>query len=143
MITIYDLPQTIIDSQLPMLTLCPKSPVFKLRFHNSDSKPSKASNNNGLCLYTLPLSKVSAKAVSRPHATANPSIFTISRFCCLRTFGSSATRAYRHRCVPVITVDSGSRQDLRVCGWGGSYYVRIQDHLRGDRVFGGVWNALN
>ena len=107
-VTIYDLAPTIIDSPLRTLTLHPKSPVFKLRFHNSNSRLSKPSNNNGPCLSTRQLFTVPPRT-SRPPAAAHPIIFTRGRLCRLKTFGLCTTRAFRHRRVPAIMVDSGSR----------------------------------
>ena len=52
---------TIIDSQLQTLTFRPTSPVFKLRFHNSYSRPSQPSNNNGPCLSNRSCSKFPPK----------------------------------------------------------------------------------
>ena len=69
--TIYDLALTIINSLMQTLILRQKSAAFKLGFHNSDSRPSKALNNKGPGLCTLQLFKVSAKAASTPEATAD------------------------------------------------------------------------
>ena len=138
-VTIYDLAPPIINPLLQTLTLCPKSPVFKLRFHNSNSRLRQLSNTSGPCLYTRQLFTVSEKAVSMPDPTTNTPFRTLSRFGCLRTFGTSATRAFRHRLVPAITVDSGSRQDLRVCGSGGAHTTSRSKTIFG--ITGGVWNA--
>ena len=144
-VTIYDLAPTIIDSPLRTLTLRPKSPIFKLRFHNSNSRLSQPSNNNGPCLSTRQLFKISTTAVSRP--TVDTHICTDSRFRSPRTFGSSTTRpgAFRRQRLArtyqsvagmsSTTVDSGSRHAGPTCLWigGGSYYVKIQ-HLRDHRA---------
>ena len=120
---------TIINLPLQTLTSRPKSPVFKLtlRFHNSNSRLSQPSNSNGPYLYTRQLFKVSEKAVSMLHATTNTAFLTLSRFGCLRTFGMSTTRAFRHRIVPAITVDSGSRHAGATGLWIGGGLILRQD----------------
>ena len=52
-----------------------KSPVFKLRFHNSNSRLSQPSNNNGHSYLLCSCSKVSTRT-SRPSAAAHTIIFT-------------------------------------------------------------------
>ena len=126
-------------------TLASESPAFKLRFSNSDSKPSQASNNKGQCLYTQQLSKVPAKAASRSPATADTNILTISQFYRLRTLGSSATRAFRHQGVPAITVDSCSRH-LVARTYGSVDGGLAHTTSRSRTIFGitgGVWSVLN
>ena len=136
----------IIYSPLQTLTLRPKPPVLKLIFHNSYSRPSQASNNKGSCLPSWQLFKVSSRAASRdsrPQATADTNILTISLVRRLRPFGSRATGAFHHQRVSAIMVDSGSRQDLQVCGWRG---LGAHFTSRSKTIFWitkGVWNALN
>ena len=129
-VTIYDLVLAIIDSPLQTLTLRPKSPVFKLRFHNSNSRLSQPSNNNGPSLSTRPLYQVSAN-LQTPAPLLQHVLFLARYASLVRALPwRFATCAYqRLRLIVALAT-----QDLRVCGsGGGSYYVKIQDHLRDHR----------
>ena len=114
--------------------------VFKLRFHNSNSRLSQPSNNNGPCLSTRQLFTVSARTSRTPAAALHTVIFKSSRLCRLKTFGMGTTRAFRHRREPAIKVESG----LRHAGPPGLWIKGPHTTSRFKTIFGitgGVWNA--